>query len=207
MTKRQKTAFVLNIIALFLGAVGIIVRIVRDIPDFWLYYTQLSNVAAVISSAMYIVFRNTANEKLAALVRGARYLGVCSLTMTFVVVVLIFLPFGTAESADMLVGHLNGILHHFVCPVISLISYVWFEDGAKSRRAPLIPLIATTIYAFIVYTLNIFRLAPAPYPFFEVYDHPVWELVAWFVGLLIMTTAIAVVVRLGNIAARKDYKS
>lgn len=199
MTKRQNIALILNIIAFVLGSIGIIVRIARDIPDFWLYYTQLSNVAAVISSAMYIALRNTQNKTLSAVVRGARYLAACSLTMTFIVVMCIFVPFGdTPVMVERMLLHVNGFLHHAVCPVICVISYVWFEEGANTGKAPLIPLIATAIYAFTVYALNIFRLAPAPYPFFAVYEHPVWEIVVWFIGLLLLVAGIALVIRWAN---------
>ena len=134
----------------------------------------------------------------------AASLGACMLTMTFLVVVCIFVPFGTEVTTRRLLGSVNGILHHIVCPLVSVISYIFFEDGVKTRRALLIPFTATAIYAFTVYTLNFLRLAEAPYPFFEVYDHPVPELIAWFVGLMAMITCIAAAVRLGNLA--KDRK-
>ncbi len=200
MNRRNDTALVLNILAFLFGGIGIIVRVARDIPDFWLYYTQLSNVAAVISSAIYIAFHSTRSKKLAAFVRGVRYLGVCSLTMTFMVVMCIFLPFGgTPAVMERLLLHVNGVLHHLVCPVISVVSYVWFEDGVKSRRALLIPVGATAVYAFAMYALNFLRLAPAPYPFFAVYEHPLWEIVAWFFGLLALVAGIAVVLRVANL--------
>lgn len=196
---KPKIALILNIIAFVLGCVGIIVRVVRDIPDFWLYYTQLSNVVAVISSAMFIAFRNSRNEKLRAVVRGVRYLSASALTMTFIVVMCIFIPFGdTPAMVSRLLGHVNGFLHHLVCPVISVASYVFFERGVRSWKGLLIPFAGTAVYAFTVYTLNFLRLAPAPYPFFEVYEHPVWELVAWFFGLMALITGIAVVIKIAN---------
>ena len=196
---KPKIALILNIIAFVLGCVGIIVRVVRDIPDFWLYYTQLSNVVAVISSAMFIAFRSSRNEKLRAVVRGVRYLSASALTMTFIVVMCIFIPFGdTPVMVSRLLGHVNGFLHHLVCPVISVTSYVFFERGVRSWKGLLIPFAGTAVYAFTVYTLNFLRLAPAPYPFFEVYEHPVWELVAWFFGLMALITGIAVVIKIAN---------
>ncbi len=196
---KPKIALILNIIAFVLGSVGIIVRVARNIPDFWLYYTQLSNVAAVISSAMYIAFRNTRNEKLRALVRGMRYLSACALTMTFIVVVCIFIPFGdTPAMISRLLGHVNGFLHHLVCPVISVTSYIVFEEGVKARRAFFIPFGATAVYAGTVYTLNYFCLAPAPYPFFAVHEHEVPELVAWFFGLMVLVAGIAFVIKWAN---------
>ena len=209
MTKRQNIALILNIAAFVLGSIGIIVRIARNIPDFFLYYTQLSNVVAVISSAMFIAFRNTENAKLRRLVIAVRYLSACGLTMTFIVVMCIFIPFGdTPVMIERMLLHVNGFMHHLVCPVISAVSYIFFEDGVKTKRAVLIPFIATAIYAFTVYTLNFLRLAPAPYPFFAVYDYPVPELVTWFFGLMALVAGIAFAVRAANLAAAKRrYKN
>lgn len=196
---KPKIALTLNIIAFVLGSIGIIVRIARNIPDFWLYYTQLSNVVAVISSAMYIAFRSTRNRKLRACVRGMRYLSACGLTMTFIVVMCIFIPFGGAsEMISRLLGHVNGFMHHLACPLISVTSYIVFEEGVRERRALWLPFGATAVYAFTVYTLNYFYLAPAPYPFFETHDHPVWELALWFFGLMALVAGIAAVIKLAN---------
>ncbi|MBQ3841300.1 MAG: hypothetical protein II820_01270 [Ruminiclostridium sp.] len=201
--KRRNIALVLNIAAFVCGCVGIIFRLSHSLSDFFLYYTQISNVVAVISSAMYIACRNTQNKRLRGAVTASRYLGACMLTMTFLVVVCIFVPFGTEVTTRRLLGSVNGILHHIVCPVVSVISYIFFEDGVKTKKAILIPFIATAIYALTVYALNFLRLANAPYPFFEVYDHPIWELVLWFFGLMGLVTGIAVMVRAANIGIRK----
>ncbi len=196
---RRRIALVLNIAALIAGVVGIVFRIVRNFDDFFLYYTQLSNVAAVISSAMYIIFFNSDNERVRAFVRGARYLGACGLTLTFIVVMCVFLPVGGADAAGKLLATINGILHHSVCPVLSIVSYLFFEEGVRSRKAVLIPIVATAVYAFTLYTLNFLRLAKAPYPFFEVYEHEIFELILWFVGMILLTVGIAVAVRLVNL--------
>ena len=97
--KKQNIALILNIIAFVCGSVGIVFRLMRGVGDFFLYYTQISNVVAVISSAMYIAFRNTENAKLRTFLTCSRYLAACMLTMTFMVVVCIFLPFSAGTAA------------------------------------------------------------------------------------------------------------
>lgn len=201
--KKQNIALILNIAAFVCGSVGIVFRLVRSFDDFFLYYTQISNVIAVISSAMYIAFRNTCNVKLRTFVTCTRYLAACMLTMTFIVVVCIFIPWSAGTAIPRLFGSVNGVMHHAVCPVLSVGSYIFFEDGVKKRKAMLIPFIATAIYSFTIYALNILRLAGAPYPFFEVYDHPVWQLVLWFFALMALIAGIAAAVRFANIKAGK----
>jgi len=204
MTKRQNIALILNIAALLCGTVGIVFRLMRGVGDFFLYYTQISNVVAVISSAMYIAFRGTANVKLRTLVICSRYLAACMLTMTFTVVMCIFIPFSAGAATPRLLGSVNGVMHHAVCPVISVISYIFFESGVRKHKAMLIPFIATAIYSFTIYALNILRLAGAPYPFFEVYDHPVWQLVLWFFALMALVAGIAAAVRFANVKAGSE---
>lgn len=201
--KKQNIALILNIAAFVCGSVGIVFRLVRSFDDFFLYYTQISNVIAVISSAIYIAFRNTGNVKLRTFVTCTRYLAACMLTMTFIVVVCIFIPWSAGTAIPRLFGSVNGVMHHAVCPVLSVGSYIFFEDGVKKRKAMLIPFIATAIYSFTIYALNILRLAGAPYPFFEVYDHPVWQLILWFFALMALIAGIAAAVRFANIKAGK----
>ncbi|MBP5604115.1 MAG: hypothetical protein J6X60_01030 [Ruminiclostridium sp.] len=196
---RKNIALILNIAAFICGSVGIVFRLVRSFDDFFLYYTQLSNVAGVISSAIYIAFRSAESAKIRRFTVCARYLSSCMLMMTFIVVMCIFIPFGTPRTTLRLMGSVNGVLHHAVCPIISVVSYIFFEDGVRSRRSMLIPIISTAIYAAVVYALNFMRLADAPYPFFEVYDHPAHELVLWFFGLMALVSAIAAAVRFANI--------
>ena len=204
MTKRQNIALILNIAAFVFGCVGIIFRLMHSLGDFFLYYTQISNVIAVISSAMYIAFRNTDSGKMRTFVICTRYLTACMLTMTFIVVMCIFIPMSGGAATGRLLGSVNGIMHHAVCPVISVTSYIFFEDGVKTRKAVLIPFIATAIYSFTIYTLNFLRLAGAPYPCFEVYDHPVHELVIWFFALMALVAAIAAAVRFANLKLSRE---
>lgn len=200
---RRYIALALNWAALVCGLVGIGFRLARNVNDFFLYYTQLSNVVAVISSAIYILFSESKSEKTRVFVCGARYLGACGLTMTFAVVMFIFLPVGGEDAFRRLMSTVNGVLHHAVCPVLSVVSYLYFEDGVKSRKAVLIPFTATGIYAFTMYALNFLRLAEAPYPFFEVYEHEPVELVIWFFALMALVTGIAFAVRAVNLAVTK----
>lgn len=198
MNKRA-IALILNIAAFVCGSVGIIFRIARTFDDFFLYYTQISNIIAVISSAIYIAGFRASDGKFRTFVIYSRYLGACMLTMTFLVVVCIFVPFGTEATTNRLLGSVNGMMHHIVCPAISVTSFTFFERGVRPKAAVLLPIGATAVYAAIIYTLNFLRLAPAPYPFFEVYEHPVWVLVLWFFGLIALVTGIAVTVRLLNL--------
>ena len=190
--KKDKIALILNIAAAVIGLVAVGLRLSRRVDDFFLYYTQLSNVVGIVSSVLYILFRNTGREGLGRFVRAVRYLGVCVLAMTFVVVMFIFIP--VSGSVKSLLDTPHGVLQHAVCPVISVASYVFFEKGLRARRAVLIPLGATAVYAFAIYTLNFLRLAPAPYPFFDVYNNSIVGLVLWFLGLLLLIGALSVAV-------------
>ena len=112
--KKQNIALILNLIAFVCGCAGIIFRLMNRLDDFFLYYTQNSNVIAVISSAIYIAFRKTENAKLRTFVTCSRYLSACMLTMTFVVVMCIFIPFSAGSAVPRLLGSVNGVMHHAV---------------------------------------------------------------------------------------------
>ena len=73
------------------------------------------------------------------------------------------------------------IIFHTLVPIISFISYVFFEEGSKMKY---VGLIFTGMYAIVLLILNAFDLIVGPYPFLEIKKQSPIMCITW--GLIII---------------------
>ena len=105
-----------NILIIILEILGLRVSIGDRKWRIFAYYTQISNLITIVSSIVYVFTGGPA---------WLRYTSACMLTMTFAVTLFILVPFGGGFRRLMLSG--NGLYHHTLCPVLSVISYILWE--------------------------------------------------------------------------------
>jgi hypothetical protein len=84
------------------------------------------------------------------------------------------------------------IFFHTLCPIISTISYLFFEKYTftKNSKFMIKAPIFTLIYGFVVYLLNFLRLLDGPYYFLKVYENPVINTVITFFGTMVAVYTI-----------------
>lgn len=150
-----------------------------------IYYTQISNIAAALSSALLLVFDQP------VLVRAVRYVSTCMLIMTLLITVFVLIPMG--GNAKKLLWSGNGLYHHVLCPVISSVSYIIFESHASAGMI-WIPVAVTAVYGGIMLYLNWIRYVDGPYPFFHVHKQSVLATVLWTAALLAVIAAVSALV-------------
>ncbi len=101
--------------------------------------------------------------------------------VTFIVVLFLFVPAGLFSdagvsgsfSALMLEG--DGLYLHFLCPLLSLISYFFLENPKDLKlRDTFLVFQFSVLYTVILVILNLTRVVEGPYSFFLVYQQPVW---------------------------------
>ena len=175
MSKR-KIALILNIIIVILELIGFSYTIFKEHYIAIEYYTNDSNLIALISSILFIVLYRKKKE----FVKDLRLLSTTLLSLTFLVVVFILFPMYNFNYKLLMFTNTFLILHT-LCPIISLISYVFFEEGSKKKN---IGVIFTMIYATILIILNILSIVKGPYPFLEVKNQSPIMTVIW--GLVII---------------------
>lgn len=175
-------AIAANIIIMILELIGLRLSIKRGRWKILQFYTQLSNIIALLSSVLFLLV----GEKAAWL----RFTGVCMLTMTFFVSLLILVPMGAGFKKMMLTN--SGLFHHTLCPVLSTISYIVWEPHASFW---FIPVVLTFIYGMIMLYLNWKEIIDGPYPFFRVRHQSALATVVWYFALtaVIMLIAFAVI--------------
>ena len=176
-----KFAIALNalIVALEIWAIGNGIE-QRGIIDF-MFYTELSNIFGGVACALCLVGEVRELRGFGTCPRVFRlikYAASCCLLMTFFVVVLVLMPTYNAAGYDgfhvmFCVRELP--ITHFGGPMLVLISYVLFEaDRAMTFRQSMVSLLPTLAYAAVAYPCNIAGIWEGPYPFFLVWQMPVW---------------------------------
>ena len=136
------------------------------------FYTQISNMLATIASVLLVVLGQP------GWVTALRYTSVCMLLMTAAVTVLVLVPMGGDPHKLLWSG--NGNYHHVLCPALSSISYVLFEQHAPA-----------TALALPVAWLNARRVVDGPYPFFRVHNQSKLATVLWVLVLLVAVSVIS----------------
>lgn len=156
-------AILLNILIIVLELVGLWMCIPTRKAGVFAFYTQNSNLCALISSVLFLfacVF-----PQLTPAAAALRYLAGCMLAMTFCVVMFVLIPMGAGVKPMLL--EKNCLLHHVLCPVVSVVSYLCFEPHASAGFLWLPPAV-TLAYGIIMMYLNHLEKYVGPYPFFRV---------------------------------------
>ena len=143
-----------------------------------IYYTQLSNVAALISAVLLLCFGP------AEWIAVFRYLSVCLLIMTCLVTVFVL----------HLLWSRTGFFLHLVCPFLNTLSYVFLETHAKG--SVFLPPAATLLYGVIMLYMNYIEKVDGPYPFLRIRHQTKTATVIWIIVLLAAMGAISSAVAL-----------
>lgn len=206
-------ALICNAAVVLMEIVGVVLSIGRHGQNMFLFYTQDSNIFAGISSLIFCICAVSLLVRKAGYivpkwVKILRYLSTCVLMVTFLVVVLILAPsiagssveelsfsmvkelnvdhtFSIVEAYKIMMLYNSMLFHHFLCPVLSLISFVLFEREPEcGLRVTLLAMIPTVVYAAVLIPLNIARVVTGPYPFLMVYNQSVTASILWCIGIL-----------------------
>ena len=203
MRKNELVALILNIVVAGCGIAGLIFSINEAGSELFVPYTIDSGILCTISSLIFVVsflFKQSIKQ-CPKFVMVLRYMGTCCTCLTFLIVIFVLAPMigfskGTfmghevtgildAYRALMFDGHM--LFYHLLVPVLSFISFVWFESDRRLNRKSTIyfGVTPTLIYAIVLVVLNILKVVEGPYPFLKVYEQPIWASILWFIGILV----------------------
>lgn len=181
MNKRN-ISIILNILLVIFEIIGLIMYMNNNPYFDFSYYTQDSNLFALIIGIIYLICLLTHKEN--KIVSVLKYISVLSLSVTFLVVIFILAPMYNFAYGWMLF-HGDLIFFHNLCPIIAFISFIFFEEHNISGKLDnLRATYFTILYAIISTTLNIFGIIEGPYPFLMVHKNPVYMSVIWFLVIV-----------------------
>lgn len=196
-----KMALLINVIIVFCEVCTL--SHIRKKRDILKYYTYLQNLIALFTSAvliLYMVIHRASSREMPAFLSGIRYVATCGLAAT-TVMFLTFLGGGKKnplKEDDFLLGFspriANAVLH-YICPALSLVSFVLFErelplpDGIWTGLAA----VPSCLYWIIYMILSAAKWWEEPYDFAaQEGKGKVWEVLP-FILIPLMFVAVSFV--------------
>lgn len=185
---KLKVAIGINGLIIIFEMIGLIMS-VND-WGWWMFefYTQDSNYFALFASIFFEIFavrKLISKKEMPPWVNTIRYMASCGLFLTFFIVLTVLTPLSGFSSIIMMFTYGTMLYHHFLCPVLSVVSFLIFEPQQKMKKKTiLIALIPTVFYAIVIVILNVLKIVYGPYPFLHVYEQPVWVSVIWYAVII-----------------------
>ena len=201
---KLKAAIAVNAIIVALEVWAVCSGVTRLGPSVcFTFYTECSNLFAGVACAVCAVAELRelrGGAPCGRAVRWLKYSAACCLLMTLFVVVFVLIPMlhsvGIQGMYLMLIDGVKPITH-LGAPLLVAGSYIVFEaDRGMSLRQSLVGFVPTLAYAAVAYPCNILRVWNGPYPFFQVWNMPVWMSVLWFVALFFLAFGLCQIPRL-----------
>jgi len=205
MKKNFIAAFFINLTIVILEIIGLIISIQNDKVLTFTFYTTDSNFLALITSFLFCIFAViafTTKTPIPKWIKILRFISTACLSLTFFLSICIIIPLYPNLFSLMLLENF-GLYHHFLCPLLSIISFIVFEKNEPLKKNVIIfALLPTITYGLINLSLNLLKIISGPYPFFYLF------LVPWQTPLLailfILLTAFAIAFFLYKIYNKKN---
>ncbi len=200
--RRKKAIIVTNIAIVLLEIVGLIYSIDEYGWGMFRFYTQDSNIFALFSSIVLLMYLSKGDEVPKWLTK-VRYVAVLLLTITFVISAVVLGPRYGRDYFRMFTDG-SKLYYHLLCPILYFVSFFAFERRVpKEKNCILVGLLPTIVYAIVLVILNLLRIVDGPYPFLRVYDQSIFESFVWAIGIFGFGTWMAWAVwKLGTLSQR-----
>lgn len=187
-------ALIINLIIFELEVMGLYFSVLRWNYNTFQFYTNNSNYLALIISGIFCiscVYSLKTKTPIANWIRVLRFISTTCLTLTLTIVLFVLLPM-LPSSFNFMMVQTSNLFYHVLCPILSIISFVFFENQQKLTRSSIyFAVLPTVIYGLIAIILNILKVIEGPYPFFYVYEMPWHFSTVWCIGIVLYTYLIA----------------
>ena len=150
----------------------------------FIFYTIISNFLAMLSSLCLLIFPGS------PFTAAFRYLSVCMMTMTCLVVIFVLVPMSGDLKGELFSG--TQFFYHLLCPIMTLLCYILWEEHYGAWQ---LPALGTTLYGFVMIYLNYAGKADGPYPFLRVRQQSKAVTAMWIGVMFAAITAIALGIR------------
>lgn len=199
MKKMQLSIFA-NIALVLLELIVFNVEYQADGNNIFIYYTNDSNLLALVSGILYLLFGMVAVSRnrtqgiisswmvkkytgmIPMAVRLLRFTATSCLMVTFMVVLTVL---GPEKGYHHEFLEETRFITHFMGPMISFGSFCFLENEVRlPKYAPKIVLGVTALYAVVLIILNVTGKVYGPYSFLHVLEHPIYVSVFWSIVII-----------------------
>ena len=179
MRKNLLVAFVFNLIIVILETIGIILSLQKTGILTFTFYTTDSNFLALFTSLVFCIFYLTRppQNKIPSWLQTFRFISCVSLGVTIFISICVIIPLYPNLLEYMLLENF-GLYFHLICPLLSIISFLFFEKNKPlAKRTIILTLAPTILFGIINISLNLSKIITGPYPFFYLF------IVPWYTSL------------------------
>ena len=197
MSKNTKLSLVSNLLLIIFGIIGFLS--INGENNLFLFYTNDSNILCLLSAILYVLFKIIYKEKdLPFVILIIRYMASACLCLTFLTVVFYLAVFDALGSSNFINAYFNSLLlylgkdsflyYHLLCPIISFISFSFFEGDRRLNKKKTIyyAILPTLLYAIILVILNINGIVEGPYPFLMINNQEIYISIISFVVIFVI---------------------
>lgn len=138
--------------------------------DIFKYYTYVQSLLAQAVSVLFIVFFIIG--EIPSFIRGLRYIVTCGLVFTMIIYNLFLVRnknnlMRDEDYKDGLKAERVNFLLHYFCPLVSLISFIYFEKDIIFNDSfwTIAVTLPSLIYCFIYFILSVTKGYKLPYDF------------------------------------------
>lgn len=193
-------SFCFDLAIVLLSAIGTYLHFSQFAWTMFQYYTLDSNVLLLLACAIQAWYEGCILLRrrmfVPSWVRVLKYIAVCTVMVTFFVVIFILVPMaGGLSWLPYSLFHGAMLYHHTLCPLLGVLSFVFLDRASlPDRRITLWALLPTALYAAVSIVLNALRALHGPYPFLYVHEQPVWMSAVWCALILALAWVLALLV-------------
>ncbi len=196
--RRQKISLALNLLIIFLEMIGFVFAFSNHGWSALIYYTELSNILLFVAAMFYVCYTvwdlQGQKIKMPRYVPLLKYVATLSVAITFIVVITV-LSWATKYSLWTLLTQQSMLFHHTLCPILAILSFLFFEKYRFKKSDALIAMSFTLLYAVVAIFFNLIGELVGPYPFLMVYAQPWWASLLWCIVILGGAYALARLLR------------
>lgn len=202
---KRKLSIIFNILIIVFELIGFIITFNNNGRIPVEYYTEDSNILAFFTSLIFVIYL-CINKEIPKYLKILKYISVVCLTITFLVVIFILTPMYNFDYNFLL---FNGEMfyHHVVCPMLCVISFIFFDKlDIFTKKENFLAVLVTIFYGIVMLMLNIFNIIVGPYPFLMIYKQSVFATIMWDIILLSLAYLIALLFgKIKNYMGSREY--
>ena len=169
-----------DFVQLLFGTIGLVMAVRSMGWKNFMYYTELSNYLLMTGLIIHVIYLLKGGE-MPRWVTRLKFAGVCTVTVTFVVVVTVlswFFGLWHLLTAGVM------LYHHTICPLLAVASFLFLEKEEATREDVRWSLLPTLLYGTVMIILNIVGTVVGPYPFLMVRYQPWYMSIIWIIVIV-----------------------